>query len=464
MSVHAGDRAVVLGGSIAGLLTAHVLAEAYDHVVIVDRDSTDGVRDVRRGVPQGRHAHGLLARGQQVLDELFPGFAAELMGAGIPAVDVGRMRWYFNGRMMRQAETGTLIFGVARPVLEHHVRMRVRALPNVEFVEGADILAPTATADGKRVTGVRIHRRAAETMEETLQAGLVVDATGRGSRTPAWLRSVGYPTVEEEQVKIDLSYASRRYRLFTDPFDGDQSINPVATPAHPRGAFFHTLGGDQALLSLTGLLGDRPPTDPDGFLAYARSLPVPEIYEAIRTAEPLDEPSGFRFPASVRRRYERLASFPDGLLVVGDAVCSFNPVYGQGMTVASMEALALRRHLRMGRVPGPRAFFSEIARIVDVPWDIAAGGDLAFPGVEGDRTAKVRMGNAYLARLYAAASQDADITRTFLRVAGLVDPPQAMMRPAFMARVLWKARHPAPPARAARDGVPAGTGRSLDPS
>ncbi|GLW05794.1 FAD-binding monooxygenase [Microtetraspora sp. NBRC 13810] len=455
MSHHVGAQAVVLGGSIAGLLTAHVLAEAYEHVVIVDRDETDGARDARRGVPQGRHAHGLLARGQQVLEELLPGFADELIGAGIPATDVGRMRWYFNGRPARQARTGTLVFGVMRPVLEHHVRMRVRALPNVEFVEGTDILSPVLAPESDRVIGVRVRRRTPGSVEETIEAELVVDATGRGSRTPAWLESVGYPRVREEQVKIDLFYTSRRYRLRADPFHGDQSINPVASPAHPRGAFFHTLGGDEALLSLTGIGGDRPPTDPEGFLAYARSLPVPDVYEAIRDAEPLDDPVAFRFPASVRRRYESLTGFPEGLLVLGDAVCSFNPVYGQGMTVASMEVLALRRHLRQGSAPAPRAFFAEIARIIDVPWDIAAGGDLAFPSVEGERTAKVRISNAYLARLQAAATRDAGITGTFLRVAGLVEPPQALMRPAFMLRVLWKSRRPAPsPGEASAPAAP----------
>jgi hypothetical protein len=218
-------------------------------------------------------------------------------------------------------------------------------------------------------------------------------------------------------------------------FDGVQSINPVASPAHPRGAFFGQVGPDTCILSLTGILGDRPPTDPEAFVEFTRSLPVPDVYEAVRDAEPLDDPVCFTFPASVRRRYERLSRFPGGLLLMGDALCSFNPVYGQGMSVASLEALTLRRHLREGR-PDPARFLRDVARVIDVPWEISAGGDLDFPGVEGRRTLKVRLGNAYLARLQYAATKDARVTDAFMRVAGLMDPPQALMRPRTAVRVL----------------------------
>jgi hypothetical protein len=122
--------------------------------------------------------------------------------------------------------------------------------------------------------------------------------------------------------------------------------------------------------------------------------------------------------------------------VVGDAVCSFNPIYGQGMTVAAVEALALRRHLQQGAVPGPRRWFGDLTHVVDVPWDIAVGGDLVFPGVPGRRTARIRLVNAYLARLHAAAAHDARLASAFLRVAGLVAPPQSLLRPTIALRVL----------------------------
>ncbi len=203
------------------------------------------------------------------------------------------------------------------------------------------------------------------------------------------------------------------------------------------------LEGDRWMVTLGGRLGDHPPTDPDGFLAFARSLRLPDIYETIRDAEPLDDPVAFRFPASVRYRYERLDRFPDGLLAVGDAVCSFDPVYGQGMSVAALEALTLRRHLQRGAEPQPRRFLRDLAGVVDVPWDLAVGGDLAFPGVQGRRTRKVRLVNAYLARLHAAAADDASLASAFLRVAGLVAPPRSLLRPSIAVRVLRAGLHPA---------------------
>src|SRR5580658_5260574 len=449
------NRAVVLGGSIAGTLAARVLAESYREVLVIDRDKLLGVREPRRGAPHTRHAHGLHARGHLIMEELFPGITSELAAAGVPTGDLGEMRWYFNARRIRPARTGLISVTAPRPVLEDHVRAKVAALPNVTFLEQHDVLGLAATADGSRVTGVRVQPRPPDAGEpgagqpgagqpgagqpgageQLLTADLVVDATGRGSRTPAWLAGLGYQRPAEERVKVGLAYTTRHYRTRPEMFDGVQSINPVASPAHPRGAFFGQIGPDICILSLTGVLGDHPPTDPDRFLAFVRSLPVPDVYEAVHDAEPLDDPVCFTFPASVRRRYERLPRFPQGLLVLGDAACSFNPVYGQGMSVASLEALALRRQLRQGDLR-PAAFLSEIAKVIDIPWEISAGGDLDFPEVEGRRTAKVRMGNAYMARLQYAATKDAKVTDAFMRVAGLMDPPQALMRPSMMYRVL----------------------------
>lgn len=235
MSNGSAQRAVVLGGSIAGLLAARVLADFHGEVLVVDRDRFTGP-GVRQSVPQGRHAHGLLARGQQAMEELFPGLTDELRGAGVPVGDVSaRMRWYVGGHRLRPGPTGLLVVGAARPVLEHHVRARVAALPNVTFVEGHDIAGLAATADGGRVTGVHVQERAEGSEPRRLDAALVVDATGRGSRAPKWLRDLGYPEVPEERVKVDLAYTSRRYRLRTDPFTEEQSINVIATPATRAG-------------------------------------------------------------------------------------------------------------------------------------------------------------------------------------------------------------------------------------
>jgi 2-polyprenyl-6-methoxyphenol hydroxylase-like FAD-dependent oxidoreductase len=444
MNTQIGDRAVVLGASMAGLLAARVLADTYGQVTVIDRDELPETPTHRRGVPHGHHIHALLARGQQTLEELLPGLTAELVNQGVPAGDVlADARLYLSGHRLRQAHTGMGLLSASRPVLEGHVRARMRALSNVAFLDSRDVAGLTTTPDGGRVTGVRVLRRADGSAEELIAADLVVDATGRGSRTPVWLEALGYHRPPTERVQIGLGYATRTYRLPPDALQGDLAVVQTATPKHPRAGGLQALEGDRWLLTLAGILGDYPPTDPDGFLAFARSLQFPDIYEAVRDGEPLDDPVGFRFPASVRHRYERLDRLPAGFLVVGDATCSFNPIYGQGMSVAALEALTLRRHLQRGVEPQPRRFFRDLARVVDVPWDMAAGGDLVFPGVQGRRTLKVRLVSAYLTRLHAAAAHDAHLAIAFTRVAGLVAPPQALLHPGIVLRVLWGSLHPA---------------------
>lgn len=437
MGDHVGSRALVLGGSMAGLLAARVLADAYDEVLVVDRDDLVGVTEPRRGVPQGRHVHGLLARGQQILEELFPGFTAEAEENGALTGDLGAHRWYFAGRQARKAHTGLLYVSATRPVLESFVRARVAALANVDFLSRRDIVGLVSTPDGRRVTGARV--QAEGSAQESLAADLVVDATGRGSRTPAWLSELGYDRPAEDRIKIDLSYTTRIYRKPAESVvRGDKSINPLGSPVTPRGAFFSEMEHGKWVLSLTCVLGDRAPVDPDGFVEFLRTLPIPDIYEAVKDAEPFDDPVSFRYPASVRRRYERLDRFPERFLVLGDAACSFNPVYGQGMTVAAQEALTLRSHLVRG-VPEPLPFLRDIAKVIDVPWDISAGGDLSFPQVEGERPAQVKVGNAYMAKVQAAATRDPAVLTGFMRMVGLLDPPQALMRPKMMLRVLVQA-------------------------
>jgi 2-polyprenyl-6-methoxyphenol hydroxylase-like FAD-dependent oxidoreductase len=427
---------VVLGGSIAGLLAARVLADKCEQVTIVDRDAITGTTGPRRAIPQGHHIHALLARGQQILEELFPGFTAELVSRGVPTGDFGTsLSWYFNGEMIQKAETGLLCVAAGRPLLEAQIRGRVQSLPNVTFMEETDIRGLVTSSDRDRITGVRVLGPTPEAAEEVLSADLVIDATGRGSRTPRWLEELGYPRVQEERVTMDLTYTTCDYRapLPFDPIGDDIALIPVATPNIRRGAIFARLP-DRYAVSLTGILGDRPPTDYPEFLNYVRSLPVPEIYKAVRDAEPLGPPMSFRFPASIRRHYERLARFPKGLLIIGDAACVFNPVYGQGMTVAAIETLVLRKHLANG-TPRAAEYFHDLSQAIDAPWDMAAGSDLGFPEVQGRRTLKARIGNFYIPRLLAASTTDAKLSRAFLRTAGLVDPPQALMRAGVISRV-----------------------------
>ena len=342
-------RAVVIGGSMAGLLAARVLADLYAEVTVIDRDHLPTSPEHRRGVPQAHHAHALLARGQQTLEELFPGITAELAARGAPTGDMlADAHLHFSGYRLRQAKSGVVLVSASRILLEDEVRRRVRELSGITFAPPSEVVGLTTERGGKRINGVRVLRRTDGSAAEVHDADLVVDAAGRGSRAPAWLETLGCGRPEEDRVCMDLYYTSRRYRLAPDALGGDLASVQAATPTNPRAGALARLEGNQWLLTLAGILGDRPPTDADGFLAFARSLSFPDIYEAIREGEPLDEPVTFRFRESVRRRYERL-TLPDGFLPFGDSFCSFNPIYGQGMTVAALQALVLKRHLQTPR-------------------------------------------------------------------------------------------------------------------
>jgi 2-polyprenyl-6-methoxyphenol hydroxylase-like FAD-dependent oxidoreductase len=452
-----GNRALVLGGSLAGLLAARVLADAYGEVTVVERDELPDATTPRRGIPQGRHVHGLLARGQLALEELLPGLTAELVAHGAPTLDMlGDSRLSFGGHRFRQAETGLVVLCVSRPFLEGHVRARVRALPNVTLFDRCDIVGLTATANHRRVTGARVLRRADNSAEEVLEADLVIDATGRGSRAPLWLEGLGYLHPQREQVRIDLGYATRTYHLPTEALGTDSAALQGPTPDHPRAGLLQVIEGGRSILTLAGMLREWPPTDPDDFLAFARSLQFPDIYDAIRDAEPLDDPVPFRYPANVRYHYQRLTRLPTGLLVTGDAVCHTNPLYGQGMTMAALHALTLREHLATTSEPDPRRFFRDVARVVEVPWQLAVGADLAFPEVQGRRTARQRMLGRYVMRLQAAAAHDATVAEAFLRVISLMDRPEALLRPSVTMRLLKRTQHVLAPASTEphRKGVP----------
>jgi 2-polyprenyl-6-methoxyphenol hydroxylase-like FAD-dependent oxidoreductase len=437
-----GGHAVVLGASLAGLMTARVLSERYQRVTVVERDVLPATAEHRRGVPQSRHLHVLLARGAAILEELFPGFVDEAVAAGASTADaLARVRLMVSGYRLLQTDVGLRSVLAGRPLVEDVVRRRVRELTGVGFLEGHDVVGLVAPADGRRVTGVRVQvGERGGGAEQTLEADLVVDATGRGSRAPSWLEQLGHGRPEIEKVQVGLAYGTRTYRLPAGAMGGDQLMLNNATPGHQRAAVLAEQEDGLVRLTMAGMLGDDPPLDPKGFDAFAASLRFPDIFEAVREGEPLDDPVGFRYPANVRHRYERMRSFPEGFLVVGDAVCAFNPVYGQGMTSAAMQAEALREVLGQDRPVTWRRCFRALARAVDPAWQISAGGDLAFPGVVGRRTVGIRVVNGYLPRVHAAAARDVGIAERFIRVASLVDRPEALVRPGVVVRVLgWGA-------------------------
>ncbi|MFO7681363.1 MAG: FAD-dependent monooxygenase [Chloroflexota bacterium] len=432
-----GRKAIVIGASMGGLLAARVLSEHFEQVTLLERDTFPAAGENRKGVPQGRHAHAVLARGLQIMEGYFPGLIDRLVSLGADYGDVSeKARWFHEGGYHQPTHSGVNAINVSRPLLEAEVRARVLALPNVQAMEGCDVLGLLPTPDKERVSGVRIIRRKAGSAEESLTADLVVDASGRGSRTPAWLEEMGYERPLEEAVKVGITYTSCQYRRKPEHIPGVNALVMAASPENQRVGVLLSMEGNRWILTVAGYLSAQATPGHAGLLEYVRGLDDPAIYQVIKDAEPLTEPATHKIPSNLRRRYDRLTRFPQGYLVMGDALVSFNPVYAQGMSVAAMEAAALDDCLARGEVRLAERFFKQAAKIIDIPWGTAVGNDLRFPEVEGPRNGMVRFINWYISKLHHAAQHDAVVSVAFLKVVNLVEPPPSVMHPRIMWRVL----------------------------
>lgn len=435
------EHAVVLGGSMAGLVTARVLSEHFARVTVVERDVLPTSGEHRRGVPQGRRVHALLPRGGEILEQLFPGIVRELSEAGAPLVDdLSQMHFEVLGHRLTREHGPLHPVGVqaSRPFLESRIRRRLRARANVEILDGCDVLALVATVHRDRVSGVQIMRRDdASATQLVLGADLVVDAMGRAGRTPATLEDWGYPRPAEESLPVDIAYTSVPVRLRPGALDGSLFlIGPRPGRLTSMGLFAYE--DDVWLLTVMGYGDARPAPDLASMLTHVGTMAPPDVVAALSDAESLDDVRVHRYPASRRRRYDRLERFPEGLVVVGDALCSFNPIYGQGMTVAAEEAMTLGDVLASGVGDSTLAhhYFRAATRHVDVAWKLSVGSDLALPEIPGRRTAEVRLVNGYLGRLLAVAEHDPLVAAQFLRVIGFMDPPSTLFRPDLLARVV----------------------------
>ena len=432
-----GEHAVVIGASMAGMLAACALSECYQRVTIVERDTLPAIGEGRKAVPQGRHAHGLLASGLRAIETLLPGITADLVDAGArPCANMREIRMVIAGHPITQDAVGTDVLLASRPLIEGRVRRRVLSIDNVSVRERCDAVDLLTSSGRHRVTGVRLRDQSRDGVEEPLSADLVVAATGRDARVANMLETLGYPRPKENRLNVDIHYVSRRLRLRPGALGADKVVLIGARPGQPRGLMLLEQE-DHWILTASGYGAEhRPPADENGYLAFVATVAPPDVLAAIRQAEPLSDLATHGFPASLRRRYERIKRFPDGLLVVGDAICSFNPLYGQGMSIAALEALALRECLAHGERRLAQRFFGAAAKTVDQAWDMAIGGDLALPEVPGHRSLVLRITNAYAERILRVAEHDPIVAATFSDVSDLVAPPQDILRPTFLWRVL----------------------------
>ncbi|BBZ40084.1 FAD-dependent oxidoreductase [Mycobacterium conspicuum] len=436
-----GEHAVVLGAGMAGLLAARVLSEFYDSVSVVERDRLPDYPCHRRGIPQGRHAHNFHSRGLQVLEELFPGLLEELARAGAVVVDDGELSNFYvrvgphelkqSGRF---ADPAALTLHMAsRPFMEFHLRRRVKALPNVTFLDGHDVAELLTTAG--IVNGVRIVRRYNGVLT-TLDADLVVDAMGRGARTPAWLERLGYQRPTEKRAEARFAYASQQLSM-PRGFIDQRLVMFNPRDGRPLGLLLAN-EHDTWMLAI-GQPADTgyPPTDYTAMLALAEPGLPPAIVEGLRRAQPIGEAVTHQHTAAIWRRYDQMPLFPSGLVVIGDALCSFDPTHGQGMTVAALEALILRDCPRVGNFGLAQRYFRATAQLIGETWAANQARSRATSPARDQSPVRQRLARWLVSAALTAAAHDTVLTERFFRITNFVDPPSRLRDPGLLPRILW---------------------------
>jgi 2-polyprenyl-6-methoxyphenol hydroxylase-like FAD-dependent oxidoreductase len=446
-------HAVVLGGSLAGLLAARVLSDYFDRVTLIERDAYPENSEVRKGIPQANHVHGLMLRGRQVLEELFPQLQDEMIAAGAPLVDMANdVAWYTRAGWGVRFPSELKVLAFTRPLLDLHVRRRLAQNPKIEICDNVEVVQLSGERDTKRLTGVLVIPRASPVdrrLAKQLDADLIVDATGRASRAPRWLQDLGYEPPQETVIDAHLGYASRLYRI-PENFAGDWSCTFVqsAPPDRKRGGILFSVEGNRWLVTLIGGGRDYPPSDEQGFLEFAESLAVPLIADAIRTAEPLAPIRTHRATENRLRHFERAKELPENFIVLGDAACAFNPVYGQGMTIAALGVLALQdclreqaRRYREGSWRGlSRRFQQRLAKVNKTPWLLATSEDYRYRETDGGvPSLMTRFMHRYMNYVLQLTTRDVAVRSALLHVFSMLTPPSTLFRGGVWLRVLREA-------------------------
>ncbi|MEV5242568.1 FAD-dependent oxidoreductase [Streptomyces cinnamoneus] len=444
-------RVVVIGGSLAGLLAAQALAGHAGTVTVVERDRYPDGPGHRSGVPQDRHTHVLLESGQQAMETLLPGILDDMREHGARRVGTpGDICQWQNGRWFRRTPASTHFLSASRGLTDWVVRRRVLAGSRIETVQGAEVTG--LVGDARRVRGVRLRERGAAAgrqEERVLEADLVVDASGRSSRAPAWLAAIGAEPPHEERLETGLAYSTRFYRAAAGALDGAAlGVYVVPNPEQPLGGLLLPLEDDRWIVTLSGLRGSEPPTDEDGFVDFTTRLPHPLLHDWLHKAEPVSAVHGFRGTANVRRRYDRPGRRPAGFLATGEALCAFNPVYGQGMSVAALSAVALRDALAdPRRTPTTRRVQQALSAAARQAWDISAGADKNMPGATGNvlrPRAVDRPADWYMKRLQERACGNPEVGAAFREVLSLTAPASTLFAPAVARAVLFGPEPEAP--------------------
>lgn len=428
-----GEHAVVVGASIAGLLTARVLADGFDQVTVVERDELPDESRKRDGAPQARQPHVLNEAGRAIIEALFPGYGDDLVSEGGLILDMASdFNFYDEDGYVAHPSTRMPGYAGSRPLIEYVIRKRVSNVDGIQLRDGCHVGDYRVDDTGETVTGVELRGNGSG---ESLSADLTVDATGRTSRTPAWLEKQGYSPPDVAEVTVDLAYSTTT----VERDSGDtRAFWAPASPPHTRGGGALPIEGDRRQVQVHGVHGDEPPRDAAEFREFASTLQITEVAELLDTHEVRSEDIDYYpFPSNRRRYYETLDRFPDGLLVVGDAIASYNPIYGQGMSVAALHALVLHHTLADDGL-GTLAlqFFDEAEPIIDTAWLMAVGADFQFSQTTGPKPRGTDLMGWYLSRLTRKAHDDEELSERFLRVIMMEKPPTTLFRPGVLWRVL----------------------------
>jgi 2-polyprenyl-6-methoxyphenol hydroxylase-like FAD-dependent oxidoreductase len=442
------SSAIVIGASIAGLLAARVLLNHFDRVTVLERDRLPDQPERRPGVPQASHVHVLLARGQQILEQLFPGIKAELAELGVPQIDwTANFPWFGIHGWMPRFQSNITSFLASRALLEWLVRQRLSADDRVTIMSACTVKQLLANADRSRITGVVLQRDSVEA-SISLFADLVVDASGRNSALPKWLEALGYPAPAKTIVNAFLGYSSRWYERTPDQSrDWAGAVIMANPPAERRGGFLMAVESDRWVLSVGGIADDCPPADEQGFLEFVQSLRHPLLYETIKDATPLSPVQSYRRTENCWRHYEKLKRFPEGIIALGDAVCAFNPIYGQGMTTAALSALLLDQALTQtsplaanrinDRHCFSRVFQTQLARLLQTPWMMATSDDFRWETTEGDEpTYFTRLMHRYMEQVIILSTSDLATYQALIEVIHMLKPPTSLFRPQLLRKVL----------------------------
>ncbi|MGB3486008.1 MAG: SgcJ/EcaC family oxidoreductase [Mycobacterium sp.] len=450
-----GSQAVVLGAGMAGLLAAGVLSEFYGSVTVVEQDLLPDHPDQRKGVPQGRHLHNFVSRGTRVIDELLPGILDELAYAGA-VVDEGHdlSRLYIrvagnelkpNGNL---TDPGSLAaYQASRPFIEFHLRRRITALANVTVLDNHEVIEPVLSAD--RVTGARIVNHA-NGVTITMDGDVVVDATGRTARTLAFLDRHGFSPPPTHRAPSTWGYSSQLMHIA--PGRIPERMAFVSQGSSAPGALLVAYEHDTWMLSVSRPIEcGTPPRNFTELMVESEQILPAAIMSVLRDATPIGQIAISRSTAAGWRRYDQMSSPPNGLLVIGDALCNLNPLHGQGMTMAALQAHALRDCLRAGNTDLARRFYRAAAEHIEPVWVMNQTTERR-PAAGTPRTLRGRV-RAWMQRsTLAAATADIVVAERILRVRNLIDPPTRLHDPILLVRILrTNLRHRGPQPNALAD-------------